>query len=108
MWPAESCAAVSGCRRARGHAPVHSFEDGAAGGAPARRSTQVAGGAGLWQPVRRLEVAWCILEQVELVAVVMVEQDSGMAMRVLAGARLGVVLKPVSGGASLPGRWVIP
>ena len=55
-----------------------------------------------------MEVAWCILEQVELVAVVMVEQDSGMAMRVLAGARLGVVLKPVSGGASLPGRWVIP
>ena len=55
-----------------------------------------------------MEVAWCILEQVELVAVVMVEQDSGMAMHVLAGARLGVVLKPVSVGVSLPGRWAIP
>ena len=47
-------------------------------------------------------MAWCILEQVELVAVVMVEQDSGMA------TRLGVVLKPVSVGVSLPGRWAIP
>ena len=53
-------------------------------------------------------VVWCILEQVELVAVGIVEQDRGMAMHVLAGARLGVVLKPVSVGLSLPGRWAIP
>ena len=38
-------------------------------------------------------MAWCILEPVELAAVVMVEQDSRMATRVPAGARLGLWLE---------------
>ena len=67
----------------------------------------MAGDAGLWQSVWWLEVAWCILEPVELAAAVMVVQDSRMAMRVPAGARPGVVLRPVLVGLSLPGRWAI-